>query len=289
MKSHFATFFAGTWFLFGYLISLTSVAAPLPTPFILKKWTSHSGVGGYQLEQEVSFSSDQQSVNLKETWLVENEDSLKLTVVGPREQRDLLRLVILYRGGQKIMKPEAGGDSLGNKVPAEFYDRFFFFRKPERLGQELVRIGVLSSQSLSPHLPRGPKDTEVKSDPRVRVERLGGLVFALGVPADSGAEASQPGVWLDQELIVPKKIRLASGSELTAENPTAYARGLLLPKLKSLRYDKMTVNFQILSVSWKGQKSMNLQLNAADISTGFERIGSSDLRKQIEEFYFRFR
>ena len=83
-------------FLIVILISQSVWAYIPPTRIILSRVSENAGNGTYIIEQEVQMSVGIEPIYLKETWVVENERTLRLTVQGTKDLKDLIRLQYLY-------------------------------------------------------------------------------------------------------------------------------------------------------------------------------------------------
>src|SRR3989344_5870049 len=72
-----------------------------PTRMILQRTAENSGSGVYAIEQEVQFNNVQDSLFLKETWLIENDRTMRVTVTGTKDLKDQIKLQFIYAGGQR--------------------------------------------------------------------------------------------------------------------------------------------------------------------------------------------
>lgn len=254
-------------------------------PMILDRTVDNSGKGIYQIEQEVTFSVGLgEPLVLKETWTVENEDSYRLTVTGTRELKDTLSWSFLFSHGQRIQATPQG--KLNKKVGEDFAERWFHFRKPEALAQALINLQVLSPSTLRQKPTRHGTDFTYHQQNGVRLSRTGGVVtWALGVPS-SAESAPSPGVWIEQDQFVIRKIRTTSQAEITAENFGNYARGLVFPRKRTIHWDNNQVQIQVVSVSSPSQKPIAAQLEMGSKADLPDSLPEKNL---IEEFYKRFR
>ena len=92
---------------FGFIASLcvlsTSVAFASipPTRMILQRTVENAGTGAYVVEQEVQIPNGAEPLLLKETWTIESDRSMKVTVVPLRDPKDAIKLQIADSGGQR--------------------------------------------------------------------------------------------------------------------------------------------------------------------------------------------
>ena len=255
----------------------TLQAALPPTSGILSRVVEHSGNSAYSIEQEVVLSTGAESINIREQWIVENEDSMKLIVRHPQFQ-----LFYRYQAGQR---------TASNQSPhrvMDFIERIFHFRKADRLGAFLISQNILIPQSLAKRPMNSLKDTDYKPDPRARLTRSGGLVtVAFGVPASTNGE--EPGLWVDQENFSIRRFRSREGSDLTADQHSSFASGLYFPRARTLRWKDGSAQINLLRVEARNPRKLNLSLGANEASSGLDKIPSQSLRALTEGFYQRFR
>lgn len=264
-------------------MTFSSVAAFAYIPkgqLILQRLTENAGSGIYQVDQEVQFPNGNDTLVLKETWLIENENNMKLIVTGAKELKDLVAFAVVFQNGSRIVSgsPKKLGD--------DFIERYFHSRNSDALAQHLIQMKMASNQLLAKKSLRSLKDVDNQSENYLRLSRVGGVfTYAFGVPAQP--EQSSPGMWIEQDQFVLRKLRLPSQAEVSADKYTSYARGLSFPKTRLVRWDSNQITIQTISVSSKGREAWNqFGLKAPAKMDGLSNQPAAAL---VEEFYRRFR
>ncbi len=246
-----------------------------PTRVILEKTVQNSGTSSYQIENEIRFSNPD-IPTLKETWSIENDRTMKLTVtplVATPPGTLLPKLTVLYVGGMKYIL--LGNSKESVKVPPELAEKFFHFRKVDSFIQHLNLLGVLNSTQ--GHLELS------------RLNRSQGVInFGIGKPSEEGSQGSSPYIWIEQDLFVVKKVRFSEDAELTAHNFQVFQKGLNYPMVKSLTWADQKVKINTLSVSMvKKFPPTVFQSSQLEDSKAFQQNFSR--WNVVTEFYKRFR
>lgn len=264
-----------------FSLLLTTAFAFIPRGLlILDRVAENSGKGVYQIEQEVQFENGQGSLSLKETWLIESENSMRLTVTGMKELQDKVFFQVIYSGGNK-------SSSQGNqRVTTDFIERYFHFRSGEGLAQAMIQLKIVPSSIFAKRAVRNLKDTDYKPEPFVRLSRTGGVInYGFGpLSPESGDPA--PGLWVEQDQFVITKLRLPTLAEVTANRYTGYSRGLQFPKSRTVTWGKNSVQLQTLSVVGKTKDAMKTLPKGTETRVG---LTGQPAEAIIQEFYSRFR
>nr|BFD61195.1 hypothetical protein CKG001_33020 [Bdellovibrio sp. CKG001]BFD68867.1 hypothetical protein HAGR004_38890 [Bdellovibrio sp. HAGR004] len=267
-----------------------AVAYILPTRTILQKTSENAGSGIYAIEQEVQFTSGEETVMVKETWLVDSDRTMRLTVTGGKDLQSSFKLQFLYNGGQKWSMVD--GQRKGEKLPEEFLERFLNMRNPEIFANALAHFKIVPTNAF--HKKPLPKTAnEIKHEPEhwVRLSRTGGVVnYALGAPTPVEQEAGSPGIWIQQDEFVVRKLRLPSQVEMSANNYNNFARGLSYPRSRTIRWGNNTVTIRLISASARPQTAVALfQPSSLDTNLKWDGIADLPAKDVITEFYKRFR
>ncbi len=261
-----------------------------PSRMILGRVSENAGSGIYSIEQEVQIPLGAEPIYLKETWLIENERNLRLTVNGTKDLKDLIHLQFIYVGGQKWQLKNGRKES--TKISEDFVEKYFHFRNAENLIGSLQSLKILPV-TLTTRKAAVKKGEEFKYEPEsfVRLTRTEGSVsYAFGQPSAVEQKELNPGFWVEQDQFIIRKIRFPSQAEVTAENYTPFARGLNLPKLRTIQWNQNTVTIRLLNVSGKVAKSGQLfQPNTLDVPYTIKPLPDASAQTLIEEFYSRFR
>jgi len=280
------------WKIFLPLLSFAFI--PKATT-ILQKTVDNDGSGIYTIEQEVQFPSAQEPLVLKETWIIENDNKMRLSVRGTHELKDKLHWVFLYENGNRYLLQ--GGVKSVKRIDDDFIEKYFHFRKPETFANALVRMKVapasLFAKKPLTHLGHEP---DVQSDPYLRLARVGGgIAYAFGLPAEKVPGQQQeplpPAFFIEQDQFVLRKFRLPSQVEVSADRYSVFARGLNFPRtrvVKWIGHDRSVdqVTLQTIHVQPRFEKTLSLNL---EDSTRPESTDLGAARPLVMEFYQRFR
>lgn len=259
-----------------------------PTRMIIERTADNAGSGSYTIEQEVQFSNGTDLLTVRETWEVDRDRAMKVTVSGVRDLKDRVRAQILYAGGQKwSLSP--GGKRESSRIPADFTERLFHWRDLNTAAAQLTAMRLVSPQALQKKtLPRKSEDIRHTPEEGVRLARTGGVIaWAFGNPSSPTSEQREPGLWIEQDQFVIRKIRYPSLAEMTAEQYSSYPRGLQLPKVRTLQWGAQTVTIRLLSVNGRGPAA--LSTGALEITPRWDGLTGQPAQKTVEEFYSRFR
>jgi hypothetical protein len=254
------------------LLFCSSALAALPkVGLILTRTSENAGSGIYQIEQEVQFANGQDTLVLKEIWLIENENNMKLIVTGTKELKEQVAFSV---------------SSTNKRSNEEFIEKYFHIRSPEAYAQILNQMKLVPSNVLAKKVPKNLKDMDYQPEPFVRLSRSGGVVsYAIGaLPVQ---EKDPAGFWIEQDQFVLRKFRLPTEVEVTAERYSSYARGLMFPRTRVVRWGSSQVTIQTISVTPKGKEAwaqFGLKTPAK-----MEALNNQQAASVVDEFYKRFR
>lgn len=256
---------------------------------ILQKTAENSGAGVYQIEQEVQFPTSQDPVVLKETWSVENEDTMKLVVTGTREWKDQIKLVYVYQNGYRFFQNSQG--RFQKKMNEDFFEKYFHYRKGEHLTNALINMKLIPTSILQKKpIGKLTKEADYHPESNVRLARSGGVInYAFGIPAADNQDSSAPGFWIEQDQFVIRKFRLPSQTEVTAEKYGSYPRGLNFPRTRNINWNNNHVIIQTIQVQPKPGNAKLFDPNNIESSTKIETLDALPSKALIDEFYKRFR
>lgn len=273
--------------LFFFLVPFVE-AAVLPARFIVYEWAKNSGSGVYQIEQDVVFQTAGDPLVLKETWWIENENSMRLQVRGINELKDQFQLEYIYING--IRYGLNGNTRMQKKISEDFFEKYFHFRSQDRLLSELTQKKVLPPQALQRKVIRNIKEADARPDNSIHLGRIGGTIsYVFGDP--SPIEGNAPlSFWLEQDAFVLRKIRLASQAEVVADKYMTSSRGLMFPRERILRWGSSRVQMQTTSVnSRSGIRSDFFQVSSLKTANKMDGIQGANAKLLVEEFYLRYR
>jgi hypothetical protein len=265
---------------FLFLVTIQAQAAIPKTSMILQRTSENAGSGIYQIDQEVHFPNGPDTLVLKETWMIENENNMKLLVTGAKELKDQVSFYIQVINGNRIQ------GSSNKRITEDFIERYFHLRNTESFAQVLIQMKLVPPHVLAKKPLRNLKEFDPQPENFIRLSRTGGTIaYAIGTPSADNQEL--PGFWIEQDQFVLRKFRLPTGVEVAADKYSAYARGLMYPRTQSVRWGANQVTVQTISVSsrtkeaWAqfGQKAVNK----------VEALNALPAAALVEEFYKRFR
>jgi hypothetical protein len=251
--------------------------------FILQNTVENNGTPPYLIEQEVQFTSNQDPIFLKETWQIESDNSMKLTVVGMKDLKDQLKMQFIYSGDTR--SSFEGGKRVVNKIGQDFFEKLFHFHSAEAFANSLIQMNIVPSSIFAKKVAKKSKDFDNKTESFVRLARVGGTVsYAFGTPTQPEVPNLNPGIWIEQDHFYIRKIRLPSGAEITADKQSNTAKGLIFPMRRSVRWGNSVVQIQTLSVSAKSK------FTATSLEpTHLEGLENLPAKAEILDFYSRFR
>lgn len=275
--------------LFLLLSPVVAFAYIPPTRMILQRTAENSGGGVYTIEQEVQFNNVQDSLFLKETWVIENDRTMKVTVTGTKDLKDQIKMQFIYAGGQRW---SYNGSRDSRRISEDFIERYFNFRSTDQLASTLMNLKILPSTALARKpMPKNLETLKYEPEDFVRLSRAGSTVnYAFGAPSPVDGN-SNPGFWIEQDQFLVRKFRLPSQVEVTADNYNQYARGLNYPKTRTVRWGQNTVTIRLIGVtSQRGAVAANtFQSSSLDPNTKLDGLNNQPAKDVVLDFYSRFR
>lgn len=271
-----------------FFVTMSARAALPPARFIASELVKNSGNGIYQVEQDVQFATSGEPLVLRETWWIENENTMRLQVTGLRELKDQFHLQYIYQNGQRIGNSAQG--KMAKKVTEDFVEKYFHYRSSERLLNDLIGLKILPPAALQRRTWKSSKEIEYRPESFVRFARTGGSIsYAFGVPAPvEGTEP--PGLWVEQDNFVLRKLRLPSQVEVIAEKYVPSSKGLMFPRARTIRVGANTIQIQTLSVvSRTGLKPDFFQSSSLNQVNRMDGLENPALKAAVEDFYLRLR
>lgn len=266
--------------LFSLLILQTSAFAYIPkTSMILSRMAENTGSGIYQIEQEVQFPNGSETVTVKETWLIENENNMRMIATGGKDLKDLFSFQANYVSGNR----QQNGQS--KRVGEDFIEKYFHIRTADAFAHTFMALKLVPGNVMAKKPVRSLKEADYQAENFIHLGRVGGVVaYAIGPIADSAA--LKPGFWIEQDQFLIRKFRLPSMVEVSADRYSPYARGLSFPGTRIVKWDNNQVTIQTLSVKGVGKDTFaNFGKNASNKSS----LGQIPASAVIEDFYKRLR
>jgi hypothetical protein len=254
---------------------------------ILEKVGKQHGKGTYLVQQEVALRDERGSIVLIEEWLVENGESMSLVVKGAGNQAHYI-----YKDRQKFFLDEKGAER-SDVVSREFFEPVFYYRGWDNLAEFLFKEKILPTKNLAREVfSKESKEFQYQADPFVRLSRTAGVIaFALGKPTPADSSKTLPGIWVEQDRFLIRRLRLESQSEVTADDYSEYSNGLWFPKNRTVTWADKAVSMRVIKVSgMSSSESVKSRLSSSAL-----RSKKGEVTKEfwtsptVAEFYKRFR
>jgi hypothetical protein len=205
----------------GVLLCLSVSAWAYIPPYwmILSRTADNHGHGVYQVDQEVAFQIGDEPVIVNERWTIENENTMRLEVTGKKQVGEQIHLTYIYRDGRRYFVDE-NGVKKSERIPEDWFEPFLYFRQSKTLKSLAVARGMAPASSLkSEPFKYTAKKPTPDPEPFVRLSRVDGLVaYAIGTPTPPNSAELTPGIWIEQDHFLVRKIRFNSQVEILAQN-----------------------------------------------------------------------
>ena len=260
---------------------------------IATRLARNNGKGIYAIEQDVQFRTGSETATVRERWIVENGETMRLWVSSTTGAP--ARFDAVYRDGKRTAPDFAGGIRT-SPVSTEFTERYSHVRTSNDLLHTLVHAGVLPQSFLKerPRFTLAREDAltkaELAGEPLVRLGRSGGVVnYVFGEPTPTNANKSMPGIWIEQDAFVLRRLRFPSQAEVTADQYTLQAGNIRFPNQRIITWNDHTAVIRLISVKSVDAKSAASVLNPASITTPEAKAAKLPDQSQVKEFYSRFR
>lgn len=292
-----------------FFVMKSSAEAAIPhSKTIVSRLARNSGRGVYVVEQEVRFAGPE-GIVLKERWLVQNGDNMRLIVQGPKAGD--FRWDALYREGRRTATAPAAASMTGaaigepgkeartTNVSGDFFEPYLFQRYSAKFFEAFVKNKILPA-SAARERPRIANIATYKPtpEPAVRLGRTGGVVaWVFGEPTPVDNANQFPGAWIEQDTFLLRKLRLLSQAEMTLANHSNAGGGLKLARERAIVWKSADPNIseprsatiRVLSVKNLPEKSLAPQFLASSITTSELKSARLPDAPIVREFYSRFR
>ncbi len=241
------------------------------------------------IEQQVHISSGSTNMYLKEQWLIENENSIKLIVKGDKELSEQIFFQNNYSENQKTTTISGATQVVRLKHP--LFEKGFFIKNAENFKRYLIQEGIVNNEIYqSENFKKLPGNSGYQFQPEsnTRLGRIGGKVAYIIGESPNGTTPS-PGIWIEQDLFHILKLRNSSGSEFRVDKLTTFSKGARWYKSIEMQWGQPVARAQVSVVSAKLADANLRQIfqKKSDIrTTEFDRhIG----KYLVEDFYQKFR
>jgi hypothetical protein len=256
---------------------------------IAARLARNNGKGSYAIEQEIQFRTGTDTATLRERWIVENGETMRLWVSAPAGQP--ARYDAVYRDGKRTA-PDFAGNIRTTAVPSEFIERYSHARTSTDFLGALVRAQIVPQSFLRerPKFTMASAKAEVQPEAHVRLARFGGVVnYVFGEPTSPDASKDLPGAWIAQDAFELRKLRFPSQAEFTADQYGVQAGTMRFPNQRVVTWNEHTAIIRLISVKAVDAKTASAALNPASITMMEAKAAKLPDQAQVREFYSRFR
>lgn len=275
------------------VVASTAFASIPNSKTIAGRLARNNGKGVYAIEQDVQFRTGNETATVRERWIVENGETMRLWVSSTSGQP--ARFDAVYRDGKRTASDFNGGIHT-TSVSNEFTERFSHARTSTEFLRLLVKAGVVPPTFLRDRarftLAREEATTkaELQGEPLVRLGRTGGVVnYVFGEPTPVDATKDLPGVWIEQDAFVLRRLRFPSQAELSADQYGLQAGSIRFPGQRIVTWGDHTAVIRLISVKSVDAKTATAALNPASITAPEAKAAKLPDQAQVKEFYSRFR
>ncbi len=247
------------------------------------------GKGTYLIEQDVTIKKEAESFTVRETWLVNGENSLRVTIEGRGPLKGLVSGTILYDGNTRSFYDGAGVKT--QKLGEEWLEPLFHFRNSRYFRSRLVNLKVTPQESLKDRPPLAtdvePKDVKYEPPSFIRLSRVGGAVaWAIGLNPTAG---ESPTLWLEQDQFVLRKYKSLNQTVLNAGDYSKYDETFFYPRSRTYQFSGFTVQVQTVKVQPAAKPAgKDTRFQNAALAANKETLKLPDV-DGLRDFFLRFR
>ncbi|MCC6276851.1 MAG: hypothetical protein IT289_02920 [Oligoflexia bacterium] len=261
----------------------------IPTShFVFSKTGTQHGAGAYSIDQEVVFTQGADRFVVQENWLVQDGSEMRVLAKG-----DGFRLARIFKRS-KIYWIDPTGADRAEPAPQDYFMSALNTRNSTELRRIFVNWGVLPYEALRERRAiRDMRDIKNETEPWVRLGRIGGAVqYAYGKPG-VGDGTQPPGLWIEQDAFIIRKMRSPSGAEFFGNEYAEYSRNFWYPKSQIYNFNgnqvTVTVN-RVVGLTLKGEQLQQFNLESYRGKPDSQTLWpNSGLAPIVQEFYKRFR
>jgi hypothetical protein len=256
---------------------------------IFDRTVKNQGKGTYIVDAEVTIDSKGQTFLARESWLVEDVDNMRVKVVGEKEIKTTLNLIRIYKNGKRyFMDDDNNVKTL--PLPEDFLEPLFYIRTQKRFENNLLAYGILPQSYTKMRKPTIDINEPKYLNPSfLKLSRAGGLPsYFIGQSTTMG-----PGLWIEQDEFVIRRLRLSNQSEVFADEYQKYANSIMLPQLRTVKWGGNQAKIRILNVRSVAMtpkiKEMFSNKTFSEEKGKKESIDSVPEDPILKDFYTRFR
>lgn len=260
----------------------------MPTRTWISKATETQVATPQWIENRVKFSHGDQSLELKEKWLLESDQS-QILIVTPAEGNIGWKLVIKTSGQQRQLKMPQADKDITQKLEDISLERYFISGKNESLSSLFLKSRFIPKEALAKkELPKTSKEVIPESESWAKLSRAGGVpcvLFAENLNSENATQA----IWLDQDRFAVRKIQQVNGLKMTVEDFSDIGKGKLFPSLRQIEIGNTQVEVKMISINPADTKSKAYGLiknETTQLNAAFDALTIKDA---LFDFYMRSR
>lgn len=278
---------------------LSSAWASIPqSQTIAARVARGHGKNAYIIEQDIQFRTNAEPLVLRERWLIENGDRMRVTVTpsqtGGAKGAEPVRFEALYLDGRRTFTDlAASGAKAGIRSAAfspEFIESAFHARTGKGFLTSLVRAHVIPQSLLSEKAPKITKLEQIKHIPEtgVRLGRDAGVVtWIFGEPSPAEGPLN-PQAWIEQDSFILKRLRFPTEAEVAADRVSTFPNGLKFPRERTVTWGENSVTIRVVAVHAASSSSLEKSFDPKNFALSVKPAHLPDLA-QVRDFYSRFR
>lgn len=249
----------------------------------------NNGKGAYSIDQDVQFRAGSESLTLRERWIIQDGNDMRVTVVGPANSG--IRFDAFYKNGKRT-SPDSSGNMKTVNAPTEFLEKYVHARTSDELLGYFVRAGIVPAnftQARNRFNPNSKTQTHVP-EPYVRLGRSNGVinwVFGAPTPADSSKQLA--GVWIEQDAFSLRRIRFQSEAEMNANQYILQPGNAMFPRERVVTWNNNTAVIRLVSAKTLTPAQASSALNPSALAPAEAKANRLPDQENVREFYSRFR
>jgi hypothetical protein len=288
--------------LFCLVLPLEAQAYIPPYWMILSRTADNHGHGAFFIDQDVVFArtaaapgshtSDDPLV-VHERWTILNESQMRLDVDGRNQLRGKVHLTYIYRDGRRYFVDENGVKKT-ERAPDDLLEPVLHFRNYKNFRAALAAHGVTPAESAKVETAKYSDDHPLpEPESFVRLARVDGTTsYAIGVPSPVDSLSPLPGLWIEQDRFLIKKIRFPSQVQVVLRNYRLH-KDLWLPHDVQLTWPTQEAKISVVSVVPAASNDARFKklLDHNELNFGKDPNVGRALGEElaIREFYTRLR
>ena len=238
----------------------------LPLDFVVKKTVAKTGRSAITIEQEVTFKSGNDTLKTMETWAVEGDKNLKVSMTSEDASKESLHVNSLFNS--KLKTQITGKNKSSIPLPADFFEKYLFVRSSDSFYQYLRDLGIAEKTRLS------------RADGRI----------CIAIGEASGPDTKNPEIWIDQDDFLIRKIRMPSGTEISFSDYARVNDDFWIAKTQVIKWAGAEATIKVKSFSTKNAPTLqSFYPQNFEQHTDITFSQSNTLSQVVDDFYKRFR